>query len=82
MNKVLGVTNLYIVETVDSEKLASTLDNAWPKFRKSDDSKLKIMVQVNTSKEDGNTIFKNNVYELKTFLCSLNEEIRCRKEWL
>ncbi|XP_033207667.1 pyridoxal phosphate homeostasis protein [Belonocnema kinseyi] len=52
VNKVLGVTNLYLVETVDSEKLASALDNAWPKFRNSSDSKLKIMVQVNTSKEN------------------------------
>lgn len=52
VNKVLGVTNLYVVETVDSEKIASALDNAWLKFRESDDSRLKIMVQINTSKEE------------------------------
>lgn len=49
--------NLYLIETVDSEKLASALENAWPNFRNSNDSKLKIMVQVNTSKENGNTFF-------------------------
>lgn len=41
-----------MIETVDSEKIASVLENAWPKFRNCD-SKLKVMVQVNTSKEEG-----------------------------
>ena len=54
VNKLLGATNLYVIETVDSEKIATALDNAWPKFKKNDNSKLKIMVQVNTSKEKGN----------------------------
>ncbi|XP_001607241.2 pyridoxal phosphate homeostasis protein [Nasonia vitripennis] len=52
VNKLLKVANLHIVETVDSEKIATALDSAWPKFRKSDDAKLKIMVQVNTSREE------------------------------
>ncbi|XP_066586377.1 pyridoxal phosphate homeostasis protein [Prorops nasuta] len=52
VNKVLAVPNLYLIETVDSEKIAAALDNAWPKFRKSNDTKLKVMVQVNTSKEE------------------------------
>lgn len=52
VNKLLKVTNLHIIETVDSEKIASVVDAAWQKFRK-DDSKLKVMVQVNTSKEEG-----------------------------
>ncbi|CAD6211966.1 GSCOCG00003924001-RA-CDS [Cotesia congregata] len=52
VNKVLAVPNLWVVETVDSNKLATALDIAWPKFRRSDDSKLNIMVQVNTSKEE------------------------------
>ncbi|CAG5076496.1 Similar to PLPBP: Pyridoxal phosphate homeostasis protein (Pongo abelii) [Cotesia congregata] len=54
VNKVLAVPNLWVVETVDSNKLATALDIAWPKFRRSDDSKLNIMVQVNTSKEEEN----------------------------
>lgn len=52
VNKVLSVPNLYAIETVDSEKLANTLNNAWIKYRKSDETKLKVMVQVNTSKEE------------------------------
>lgn len=53
VNKLLKVANLHLVETVDSEKIATALDNAWPKYRKSEDSKLRIMVQVNTSREEG-----------------------------
>ncbi|XP_057340846.1 pyridoxal phosphate homeostasis protein isoform X1 [Microplitis mediator] len=52
INKVLAVPNLWIIETVDSNKLASALDTAWTKYRKNDDNKLNIMVQVNTSKEE------------------------------
>ncbi|XP_051157940.1 pyridoxal phosphate homeostasis protein [Leptopilina boulardi] len=51
INKILGIKNLFIIETVDSEKLASALDVGWMKFSKNDDSKLKIMVQINTSNE-------------------------------
>ncbi|XP_011871482.1 PREDICTED: proline synthase co-transcribed bacterial homolog protein [Vollenhovia emeryi] len=51
VNKVLSVPNLYIIETVGSDKLASALNNSWPRFRKSDGSKLNVMVQVNTSQE-------------------------------
>lgn len=58
VNKVLAVPNLYMVETVDTEKLASTIDSAWQKYKKHDDSQLKIMVQVNTSGEKGNEIFR------------------------
>lgn len=51
VTKILTVPNLYIIETVNSDKLANALNNSWPRFRKSDDSKLNIMVQVNTSGE-------------------------------
>ncbi|KAL6257150.1 hypothetical protein P5V15_012082 [Pogonomyrmex californicus] len=50
VNKLLNIPNLYIIETVSSNKLANALNNSWPKFRK-DDSKLNVMVQVNTSQE-------------------------------
>lgn len=62
INKVLSVPNLYIIETVSSDKLANALNNSWPRFRKSADSKLNVMVQVNTSQEKGNEI-------LIIFLC-------------
>ncbi|XP_038219468.1 pyridoxal phosphate homeostasis protein [Zerene cesonia] len=51
INKLLQSPNLYIVETVDSAKLADNLNKQWEKFRKTDD-KLKVMVQVNTSAEE------------------------------
>lgn len=57
INKILNVPNLYIIETISNDKLADVLNNSWPRFRKSDDSKLNIMVQVNTSGEKGNEIF-------------------------
>lgn len=52
VNKVLSIPNLYIIETVSNDKLANALNNSWPRFRKSDDSKLNVMVQVNTSQEE------------------------------
>ncbi|XP_011497077.1 PREDICTED: proline synthase co-transcribed bacterial homolog protein [Ceratosolen solmsi marchali] len=51
INKLLKVPNLDVIETVNSEKIAIALNNAWEKFRKIENSKLKIMIQVNTSKE-------------------------------
>lgn len=53
VNKLLSIPNLYVVETVDNEKISSALDSSWLKCRKQDDSRLKVMVQVNTSKEEG-----------------------------
>ncbi|CAK1541207.1 unnamed protein product [Leptosia nina] len=51
INKLLQSPNLYMVETVDSAKLADNLNKQWEKFRQGD-VKLKVMVQVNTSAED------------------------------
>ncbi|CAL4066553.1 unnamed protein product, partial [Meganyctiphanes norvegica] len=50
VNKVVGVPNLWVIETVDSEKLANTIDKAAGKLRP--DKKLKVFVQVNTSAEE------------------------------
>lgn len=44
-----------MVETVDSEKLADNLNKQWLKYR-NEEGKLKIMVQINTSGEEGNLI--------------------------
>lgn len=41
-----------MVETVDSEKLADTLNKQWTKVTKNDEI-LNVMVQVNTSGEEG-----------------------------
>lgn len=52
ISKVLAVPNLYLIETVHKEKLATHLNNNWPKFGPPD-TKLRVMIQVNTSGEDG-----------------------------
>lgn len=52
INKILSLPNIYMVQTVDSEKLATQLNKNWPKFGPPD-SKLNVMVQVNTSNEEG-----------------------------
>lgn len=49
--KVLNTPNLYMIETVDSIKIATSLHEAWGKFNKAEP--IKIMVQVNTSSEEG-----------------------------
>lgn len=52
INKLLSSPGLFTVQTVDSEKLADNLHKQWVKNRKQDE-KLKVMVQVNTSGEEG-----------------------------
>jgi len=49
-NNLVGVPNLFMVETVDSVKLASTLNSSWGKQNKP--NPLNVMVQVNTSEEE------------------------------
>lgn len=45
-----GVPNLFMIETVDSAKLATTLNSSWEKQNRA--KPLNVMVQVNTSKEE------------------------------
>lgn len=52
INKLLSSPGLFIVETVHSHKLADNLNKQWPKYNK-DNERLKVMVQINTSGEDG-----------------------------
>ena len=49
-NNLTAVPHLWCVETVDSERLASSLDTSWKKREPKD--KLKVFVQVNMSNED------------------------------
>ncbi|XP_026276500.1 pyridoxal phosphate homeostasis protein isoform X1 [Frankliniella occidentalis] len=51
VNKVTQMPNLFMVETVDSEKLASALNTSYEKYRKQKDHRLKVMIQINTSGE-------------------------------
>ncbi|TFK08178.1 nitrogen permease regulator 3-like protein [Platysternon megacephalum] len=50
VNKLIAVPNLFMVETVDSVKLADKVNSSWQK--KGSSQRLKIMVQVKTSGED------------------------------
>uniref|UniRef100_A0A8C6ZFW5 Pyridoxal phosphate homeostasis protein n=1 Tax=Nothoprocta perdicaria TaxID=30464 RepID=A0A8C6ZFW5_NOTPE len=50
VNKLIAVPNLFMLETVDSVKLADRVNSSWQK--KGSTQKLKVMVQVNTSGED------------------------------
>ena len=45
-----GVPNLFMVETLDSAKLATAVTDAWGRLQMPE--KLKVMVQVNTSGEE------------------------------
>ena len=49
-NQLTSVPHLWCVETVDSERLASSLDSSWAKREKK--QKLKVFIQINTSSED------------------------------
>lgn len=53
VNKIITVPNLWLVETVDSEKLAHALDAAWAREKGTSAERLKVMVQINTSGEEG-----------------------------
>ncbi|XP_013182768.1 PREDICTED: proline synthase co-transcribed bacterial homolog protein [Papilio xuthus] len=68
INKLLGSPGLFMVETVDSEKLADNLNKQWLKYRK-EEEKLKIMVQINTSGEEA----KNGIEPPET--CQLVEHV-------
>lgn len=49
---LIGVPNLFMVETVDSAKLADKVNSSWQRIRGANSQRLKIMVQINTSGED------------------------------
>ncbi|KAM9855969.1 pyridoxal phosphate homeostasis protein [Aulostomus maculatus] len=51
VNKLLGVPNLFLVETVNSVKLADRVNNSWKRIRGASSQRLKVMVQINTSGE-------------------------------
>ncbi|CAL1606879.1 unnamed protein product [Knipowitschia caucasica] len=51
VNKLLGVPNLFLVETVDSVKLADKVNSSWERIRGGSAQRLRIMVQLNTSGE-------------------------------
>ncbi|ERE89619.1 pyridoxal phosphate homeostasis protein [Cricetulus griseus] len=50
VNKLMAVPNLFMLETVDSMKLADKVNSSWQK--KGSTERLKVMVQINTSGEE------------------------------
>lgn len=52
INKLITVPNLHIIETIDSLKLATAVNNAWVRSHPAGE-KLNIFLQVNTSGEKG-----------------------------
>lgn len=52
VNKVVKLPNIYMIETIDSVKIAEAVNSSWEKSRLQDDGKLKILIQVNTSGEE------------------------------
>ncbi|XP_072917989.1 pyridoxal phosphate homeostasis protein isoform X1 [Hemitrygon akajei] len=50
VNKLMGAPNLFMIETIDSIKLADKVNLSWQKKQAA--HRLKVMVQVNTSEED------------------------------
>lgn len=51
INKIVKIPGLYMIETVDSEKLANNLNSAWEKLESKNDHPLHVLIQVNTSGE-------------------------------
>lgn len=74
MIQVLNTPGIYMIETIDSEKIASAVNASWEKVIKPNKEPLKVLVQVNTSSEEGSHYTFCN---LSTVIYCLN----CRKEW-
>ncbi|EDW39376.1 GL14062 [Drosophila persimilis] len=52
INKILSLPNLHMIQTVDSEKLATKLDAAWSKLKPDTEPPLRVLIQINTSGEE------------------------------
>ncbi|XP_039961451.1 pyridoxal phosphate homeostasis protein [Bactrocera tryoni] len=52
INKVLKLPNLYMIQTVDNERLANGLNTAWEKFQGDNKQPLSVLIQINTSGEE------------------------------
>lgn len=52
INKVLKLPNLYMIQTVDSERLANGLNTAWEKIQNDNKNPLSVLIQINTSGEE------------------------------
>lgn len=63
VNKLLSLPNLYMIETIDDKKLAAKVNSNWP-MCSSLNTKLNVMIQVNTSGEEGMSF---GIYKLEGY---------------
>ncbi|KAG5674611.1 hypothetical protein PVAND_004565 [Polypedilum vanderplanki] len=77
VNKIVKFPRLYMIETIDSVKLAESVNSAWQKHRLENDGKLKILIQVNTSGEENKSGIKpeelTELYQHMTEKCTALE---------
>ncbi|XP_055848155.1 pyridoxal phosphate homeostasis protein [Episyrphus balteatus] len=52
INKIVNTPNLYMIETVDSQKIADSLNSALERIQRDDKQPLRVLVQINTSGEE------------------------------
>ena len=72
-----GISGLWMVESVDSIKLASQLNKLWELEDR--EEKLNVMLQINTSHEKGNAIDR----VLSFIICQqVNQVVRQRRAWI
>lgn len=57
-----------MIETIESEKLADNIDEAWAKVKKPNKGQLRVFLQINTSGEAGTIIFRCLAYTEVNFL--------------
>ncbi|XP_050430731.1 pyridoxal phosphate homeostasis protein [Adelges cooleyi] len=75
VSKILSVPGLDIIETVDNEKLADAINVAWKK--QNNKNPLKIMVQVNTSREEEkNGVLPDDVVKLCKYIIENCENLK------
>lgn len=51
VNKIIKLPGIYMIQTIDNQKLAEALNDSWKSIRGETEGKLKVMIQVNTSGE-------------------------------
>lgn len=77
INKVIKLPGLYMVETIDSTKLAEAVNSSWEKNRSETDGRLRVMIQVNSSGEDEkNGVEPDKVPELLDFINDKCESLK------
>lgn len=75
INKIICLPNIHMIETVNSQKFAMQLNKNWPKYGPTG-SQLNVMIQVNTSGEEG------KVYSVQDLIRYINQILNCHSLFL